>query len=130
GAKDRGRLLENHVVGVMESAMQYVGSQFYYGTGHDAMGFPGLLAQYAADPDHTVDAGGATNKTSVWFLKLGPECLEFLFGNGRTIGLNDTWDLETVYDDDGNPYKAYTNWMSGRVGLRLANRNCAVRIKN
>jgi hypothetical protein len=130
GAKDRGRLLENHVVGVMESAMQYVGSQFYYGTGHDAKGFPGLLAQYAADPDHTVDAGGATNKTSVWFLKLGPECLEFLFGNGRTIGLNDTWDLETVYDDDGNPYKAYTNWMSGRVGLRLANRNCAVRIKN
>jgi len=42
----------------MESAMQYVGGQFYYGTGHDAKGFPGLLAQYAADPDHTVDAGG------------------------------------------------------------------------
>jgi hypothetical protein len=35
GAKDRGRLLENHVGGVMESAMQYVGSQFYYGTGHE-----------------------------------------------------------------------------------------------
>ena len=87
GAKDRGRLLENHVIGVMEAAMQYVGSQFYYGTGHDAKGFPGLLAQYAADTDHTVDAAGAANKTSVWFLKLGPECLEFLFGNGQTIGL-------------------------------------------
>lgn len=130
GAKDKGRLLENHSIGVMEAAMQYVGSQFYYGTGHDAKGFPGLLAQYAADNDHTVDAQGSTNKTSVWLLKLGPESLEFLFGNGETIGFNDTWELETVYDDDGNPYKAWTNWMTGRIGMRLANRNCAVRIKN
>ena len=48
----------------------------------------------------------------------------------QTIRLQDTWELETVYDSDGNPYKAYTNWMTGRVGMRLANKNCAVRIKN
>lgn len=130
GAKDPGRLLENHATGVMEAAMQYVGGQFYYGTGHDAKGFPGLLAQSASDAAHIVDAGGSAAKTSVWFLKLGAESLEFLFGNGQTISLSDTWQLETVYDDKGNPYKAWTNWMSGRVGMRLANRNCAVRIKN
>jgi hypothetical protein len=130
GARDKGRLLENHASGAMEAAMQYIGSQFYYGTGNDTKGFPGLLAQCKSDAAHTVDAAGATSKTSVWFLRLGRECVEFLFGNGQTIRLNDTWDLETVYDDNGNPYKAYTNWMKGRVGMRLANKNCAVRIKN
>jgi len=130
GARDKGRLLENHASGAMEAAMQYIGSQFYYGTGNDTKGFPGLLAQCKSDAAHTVDAAGATSKTSVWFLRLGRECVEFLFGNGQTIRLNDTWDLETVYDDNGNPYKAYTNWMKGRIGMRLANKNCAVRIKN
>jgi hypothetical protein len=130
GARDKGRLLENHASGAVEAAMQYIGSQFYYGTGNDAKGFPGLLAQCKSDVAHTVDAAGAASKTSVWFLRLGRECVEFLFGNGQTIRLNDTWDLETVYDDNGNPYKAYTNWMKGRIGMRLANKNCAVRIKN
>ena len=130
GARDKGRLLENHTSGVMEAAMQYIGSQFYYGTGNDAKGFPGLLAQCKGDAAHNVDAGGAANKTSIWFLRLGRECVEFLFGNNQTIRLQDTWMLETVYDNNGNPYKAYTNWMTGRVGMRLANKNCAVRIKN
>jgi hypothetical protein len=130
GARDKGRLLENHTAGVFEAAMQYIGSQFYYGTGNDAKGFPGLLAQCKSGAAHTVDAGGADNKTSVWFLRLGRECVEFLFGNSQTIRLQDEWQLETVYDADGNPYKAYTNWMTGRVGMRLANKNCAVRIKN
>jgi len=130
GARDKGRLLENHASGAMEAAMQYIGSQFYYGTGNDTKGFPGLLAQCKSDVAHTVDAAGTTSKTSVWFLRLGRECVEFLFGNSQTIRLNETWDLETVYDDNGNPYKAYTNWMKGRVGMRLANKNCAVRIKN
>ena len=130
GARDKGRLLENHTAGVMEAAMQYIGSQFYYGTGNDAKGFPGLLAQCKSGAAHTVDAGGAANKTSVWFLRLGRECVEFLFGNSQTIRLQDEWQLETVYDADGNPYKAYTNWMTGRVGMRLANKNCAVRVKN
>jgi hypothetical protein len=130
GSRDKGRLLENHASGAMEAAMQYIGSQFYYGTGNDTKGFPGLLAQCKSDAAHTVDAAGAASKTSVWFLRLGRECVEFLFGNAQTIRLNDTWELETVYDDNGNPYKAYTNWMKGRVGMRLANKNCAVRIKN
>lgn len=129
GARDKGRLLENHSSGVVEAAMSYIGTQFYYGTGNDAKGFPGLLAQSKGDAAHVVDAGGAAAKTSIWFLRLGRECVEFLFGNAQTIRLQDTWQLETVYDSDGNPYKAYTNWMMGRVGMRLANKNCAVRIK-
>ena len=55
GARDPGRLLENHASGVIEAAMQYIGSQFYYGTGNDSKGFPGLLAQIKADAAHLVD---------------------------------------------------------------------------
>ena len=61
--------------------MSYIGTQFYYGTGNDAKGFPGLLAQSKGDAAHVVDAGGAAGKTSIWFLRLGRECVEFLFGN-------------------------------------------------
>jgi len=130
GAKDPGRWLSNHATGAVEAAMRYIGSQIYYGTGNDAKGFPGLLAQYSADSAHEVDATGSSNKTSVWMVRLGVETLEILFGNDQTLRLNDQWEQETVTDGSGNPYQAWTNWLTGRVGLRLANRHAAVRIKN
>lgn len=126
----RARLFENHSSGALEAAFRHVGKQFYYGTGNDPKGFPGLLAQYAADTAHEVDATGASAKTSVWFVRVGTETLEFLFGNDRTITFGDDWPVETVYDANGNPFQAYTNWMTGNVGLRLANRNAVLRIKN
>ncbi|NDD52888.1 hypothetical protein EBZ39_03240 [bacterium] len=130
GAKEPGRWLQNHATGAMEAAFRKIGSQFYYGTGHDAKGFPGLIAQYSADTDHEVNASGSSNKSSVWMVRLGVETLEFLFGNDQTIRMNDEWAEETVYDDSANPYQAWTNWMTGRLGLRLANKHAAVRIKN
>jgi len=130
GSKDPGRWLQNHATGAMEAAMRYIGSQIYYGTGNDAKGFPGLLAQYSADADHEVNASGSSNKSSVWMVRLGVETIELLFGNDQTLRLNDTWETETVYDANSQPYQAWTNWLTGRVGLRLANRHAAVRIKN
>jgi hypothetical protein len=130
GAKEPGRWLANHATGALEAAFRLIGSQFYYGTGNDAKGFPGLLAQYSADSDHEVNASGSSAKTSVWMVRLGAETLEFLFGNDQTIRFGDTWEEETVYDGNANPYQAWTNWMTGRVGLRLANKHAAVRIKN
>jgi hypothetical protein len=38
--------------------------------------------------------------------------------------------VETVLDDQGNPFQAYVNWLTGSIGLRLANRQSCVRIKN
>lgn len=128
-AKDKGRFLENHASGVVESAFRYIGRQFYYGVGNDKKGFPGLIAQMASDSTHVFDNGGTTNKTSVWFLSLGRERVEFLFGNDTTINLQGNWQIFPVNDGNGNPYQAYTNWLTGNVGLRVANKNAVVRIK-
>lgn len=126
----RARLFENHSSGALEAAFRHVGKQFYYGTGNDAKGFPGLLAQYKAAATHEVDATGTAAKSSVWFLRVGVETIEFLFGNDRTITFGSDWPIETVYDAASNPFQAYTNWMTGNIGMRVANQNSAVRIKN
>ena len=126
---DRGRFLQTHASGVMEAKFRLISSQFYYGLTADANGFPGLIAQTIGEATHVVDAGGSTAKSSVWLLGLGPEKIEFLLPNGRTATLQPDWPVETVYDSDSNPYQAYTNWLNGSIGMRVANKNCAIRIK-
>lgn len=127
---DRGRFLQSHSSAVIEAKMRLISEQFYYGVNADAKGFPGLIAQVPDDATHTVDATGAAAKSSVWLLGLGPEKIEFLLPNGQTGTLQPDWPIETMYDNDGNPYQAYTNWLNGGIGLRVANQNCAIRIKN
>lgn len=129
-ARDPARVLLSHALGAMEAAFRTVSSQFYYGTGNDAKGFPGLISQAKTAATHVHDAGGSTAKSSAWMVRLGMESLEFLFGNGTTIDFDEDWKIETIYDADSNPYQAWTNWMMGNIGLRLANKNSAVRIKN
>jgi hypothetical protein len=130
GAKPeaKGRLLSSHMSGAMEAAFRKISKQFYYGTGEDAKGFPGLIAQLGNN--NTIDATGAAAKSSVWMLSVGSEKLEFLYGNGQTITMDEQWKIETVYDASNRPFQAWTNWLKGRVGLRLANKLSAVRISN
>jgi hypothetical protein len=129
-SKDQARFLINNSKPHMKAVLNLICKQLYYGTTNDAKGFPGLVSQYAADTQHEVNAGGAANKSSVWFLQVGPENLELLFGNDQSITMNEDWKQETVYDSNNNPLQALTNWINGRVGFRLANKHAAVRIKN
>ena len=123
----QGRLLESHMAGVFEASVIHIGSQFYYGISNDKKGFPGIIAQM--DPARELSAGGAANFSSVWFVSAGPERLHFIFGNDRTITVDEEWVKETIYDAENNPYQALTNWMRGNIGLRLANQLAAFRIK-
>jgi hypothetical protein len=129
-AIDKGRVLENHMSGAVEAAFRHSAKQWYYGTSNDAKGFPGLIAQMLADSDHEVDATGASAKSSVWFVRIARETLQFIGGNGSTITMAEEWKDETVYDASGNPYQALTNWLNGAIGCRLANKHSVVRIKN
>lgn len=129
-AKDRGRFLENQTMPVIEAALNHVSSQFYYGVTIDAKGFIGLIAQANSAATHVHDATGASAKSSVWFLSLGREKLEWLWGNNETVTLDGEWKEETLYDANGNGFPGLSNWVKGRPGLRLANKNAAVRIKN
>jgi len=130
GSKDQGRTLISHSKPFMKATLKHIAKQLWYGTGNDVKGFPGMTMQYSADTDHEVDATGTTALTSVWFVEEGPENLELLYGNGASITMSDDWKEETVHDANGKPFRAATNWINGRPGLRLANKHAAVRIKN
>lgn len=129
-AIDPLRLQQAEASGFMEAAFRHVARQFWYGTTNDAKGFPGIIAQMFADAAHTVDVTGTSAKSSVYFVRVARETLQFLFGNGTTIDLQPEWKEETVNDANGNPFQALTNWLNGAVGARLANKNAVVRIKN
>jgi hypothetical protein len=124
-----GRYMQAERLGHMEAAMRHVSRQIYYGVGNDEKGFPGLRAQASSATTHVVDADGSTALTSVWMVRLGVATLEILTGNGRTIYLDEEWRKETIYDAAKNPIPGLVNWMHGALGLRLANKNAAVRIK-
>ena len=129
-ALDPLRLQQAEASGFMEAAFRHVAKQFWYGTTNDTKGFPGIIAQMLADTAHEVDATGTTAKSSVYFVRIARETCQFLFGNGTTIDLQPEWKEETVIDANGNPFQALTNWLTGAVGARLANKNSVVRIKN
>ena len=129
-ALDPLRLQQSEASGFMEAAFRHVAKQFWYGVSNDAKGFPGVIAQMLTDSAHVVDATGTTAKSSVYFVRIARDTVQFLFGNGTTIDLQPEWKEETVNDASGNPFQAMTNWLNGAVGARVANKNSIVRIKN
>lgn len=129
-ALNQAQYLSNEASGFIEAAFRHVGKQTWYGISNDTKGFPGIIAQMLADTAHEVDATGSTAKSSVFFVRLARETVQYLFGNGETITLRPQWIEETVYDTANNPYQALTNWLNGQVGLRVANKHSVVRIKN
>lgn len=133
-AIDPGRLFANHMSGAIEAAFRHVGKQFWYGVSNDSLGFPGVIAQMSGEgytlADHEIDVTGTTAKSSVFMVRIARETLQFLAGNGSTITMAEEWKEETVYDTDNNPFQAFTNWLNGSLGARLANKHSVVRIKN
>lgn len=130
GSKDPARFLMNWSMPFMRAVMSKIAKVGYYGTSLDEKGFPGLIAQHAAGTDHNVDATGTSGKSSVWFLELGADTLSWVFGNGNTIAMDADWVEETIRPKEGGAFKALSNTISSRVGIKLANKNSAVRIKN
>ncbi len=114
--------------GVVLGSMIHLASQFYYGTGNDPQGFPGLIAQYDAE-NMTLSAGGNGGR-SVWAVKFGPQHIQWLWGNeGTGLALSDVRE-QSINDANGNPYTALLQEISTRVGLQVASRHSAVRLAN
>ena len=116
-------------VAMLEAAMQALASQFYYGTGNDAKGFPGLLAAYDST-NMVVDAGGTTADTgsSVWAVRFGPREVTWVYGNDGDLALSDVVE-ERVTDGSGNPFTAYCQEILARPGLQVASVYSIGRIK-
>lgn len=126
-----GRYLESEQSAHVEAAMRHAGKQFYYGLANDDKGFVGLIAQMNTDAAHVFDlnAPSGEGRTSVFLVAKGPEKVQWLFGNNRTLDFDD-WMKQTVKGVNNLDMEAMISWMHFAAGVRLANRNALVRIKN
>ncbi len=120
--------LAREAEGVMLGSMIHLATQFYYGTGNDPLGFPGLIAQYDAE-NMTLSAGG-TGGRSVWAIKFGPQYVQWLWGDGGTgLALGEVRE-QSINDGNGNPYTALLQEISTRAGLQVGSRHSAARLAN
>jgi hypothetical protein len=127
--------------GVMKQALIDIGSQFFYGTASDALGFPGLKTFHDAFTTEltarsidtlVVDAGGTTASTgsSVYGVKFGESGIQFIFGNDSGLTLGE-WFQQMVNDGTaGQDYLAHVASMNAWIGLQAANPYCVGRLKD
>jgi len=101
-ADDRslGDILAAEGSGALESAINSIGSQTYYGTSAGAKGFAGLASQIAVD---TVYAGGTTNTASAYLVDLSLQGVHFVIGNDGQIDMPE-WVKQQVRDGNSNAY--------------------------
>ncbi len=122
-------------MGVVEAALQKMGSQIWYGVSSDAKGFPGIKAFTAFGGTYTYNAAGttATTASSVYMVKFGERFVQLmpaLARNGK--GLLDLPDfiVESILDANNKKAWAYTSELSSYLGLQIASPHSVVRICN
>jgi len=121
-------LLADEASGVMRALMLLVGSQFYYGTSHDADGFQGL--ENYVDASMVLDAGGTTADTgsSVYGVRFGRQGVSFIAGRHSSMTMG-RWREQQV-DRNGKKLTAYVNNLQGWLGLAFGHTKSVSRIKD
>lgn len=120
--------LADEAVGVFESALLTLGTQFYYGQVNTS-GFPGLAA--LVHDEMVLNAGGTTVDTasSVYGVKFGRQNVQFVIGQGGGIDLGD-FRTESVEDADGNSFPAHVADLSTWIGLQATNKFSVGRLRD
>lgn len=123
-------VLTTHATAAMRQKAIYIGRQFYLGSAQDQNGPPGcfdfLYTQRTQVDSRTgkkinqyVEAGGniAGGCEMVWFLKLGPQGVGWLFGKGRGIYMNpwQPFNLDSPDSTKANP-KISRQWRANVFG--------------
>jgi len=125
--------------GLLEGGFRSVSSQMYYGrstavatsvAASPTKGFPGLVDMYDATNMAVNAGGGGATRSSVWFVKFGPQYVQWLFGEEGQLDVGET-RVVRLTDGTNNPFDGYRKPMTLYVGLHCPNpRNAAVRIRN
>lgn len=124
--------------GVAESSIRELGSQIWYGTSNEALGFPGAKAftpfggTTAVTGDAlTVNATGTTANTaaSVYAVKYGDKYAQLIGGQGNAFNLSPFMD-QILADADGKKYAGRVADLTGWIGLSLQSEHSARRICN
>ncbi len=114
--REMGDVLADEASGALESAVQTIGSQVWYGTAAGALGYSGLSQQISAD---AVYAGGTTNTTSAYLVNLDMQGVHFDVGNQGEIALP-TWARQQLTKADGTKYFGMVTNLSSYIGLAVA----------
>ncbi len=136
----RFRIIESRAH--LEAMGQEMAATFIYGdTAVDPEKFMGLSPRYNAyqTTDDTkssynvIDAGGANadSNTSIWFVKWSDSTAHFIYPKESRAGLrHDDIGLDTVDDDQGNPYRAYRDHYKHDIGLVVKDWRSIARVAN
>ncbi len=119
-------LIAVEAAALLEGALQTLCSQFYYGTSNDAKGFQGFTQ--LVDSSMEYDAGGDSNKTSVWGVRFGPGHVQWLLGNGGQVAVEPVEEVR-LEDSSGNPYRAYWQDLICYPAVQVKSRYSIGRIK-
>lgn len=123
--------------GVMQSAMQNLGKQIWYGVTNDAKGFPGLKAatvfgtSTSAGDALTINAAGttATTASSVYAVCFGEKHAQLIGGNSKAWELDD-FTTQQITAANGGKLTAYVAGLTGWIGLQCVHENVVRRIAN
>lgn len=115
---------------ITEGAMQQLGRQFYYGRAASggSKGSPGLLDVYDA-ANMEVDAGGSTNRSSVWAVKWGNKDVQWVIGRNGTFELTDV-TTQQMNGENNQPMTSYIQEILARIGVQVGSVYSVGRIKN
>lgn len=123
----------------IEAMNQTMATTIFYGnTAVNPERFLGLAPRYsslsAGNADNIIDAGGTgSDNTSIWFTTWDEMTAHAFFpkGQGESAGLqHEDLGLETVYDSDNNPFRAWRDHYKWQIGLAVPDWRWHVRICN
>lgn len=138
GSMTPSSIFERMATAAMRQKALKIGRQFYGGSSIDPNGPMGLIDFLAIQRtqvdsrtglkiDQVIDAGGTTAGScqTIWFIKMGPADICWLFGNGKGITMNPWMRQRTSgADSTANAPTHRTAWVAntfGYLGLSCAN---------
>jgi hypothetical protein len=121
--------------GIIDAALQKMGSQIWDGVSSDAKGFPGIKAFTPFGGAYTYNAAGTTAATasSVYFVKFGErfcQLMPALARNGNGIFDLPDFMIESILDPNNKKAWAYTSELSSYMGLQITSNHSVARICN
>ncbi len=127
-------------IAFMSAMNNQMAETLFYGDANKPESFVGLTPRFnklSTDAknagSHIIDAGGgsATDLTSIWFIGHGPRTVHGLYPRGSKAGFShEDKGVQTVYDDDKNPFDAYVSKFTWKNGLSVRDWRYVVRIAN
>lgn len=125
-------------VAFLEAMNQAQAQTMFYGNpATDPRQYLGLSTRYgtisgAGNAQNILDAGGASsNNASIWLVVWGENTVFCPFPKGSKAGLiNEDDGILTIYDANGNPFKAYQTHYQWKNGLVVKDWRYVVRIAN